>query len=208
MFFEEGWVPVSEVTQEVFRMLQGLKVEDKIGKGHGSMKTVLAVSVWEMLDGATKIGATSSTGRVVDASRDLIAWADPTALMNEHIDLQVGSVGSSQLPDADGTVADVDTRRLRYGSFFNMPVVIPVNSYQSSLGYLAEEVKDDVSEDEALLDGARLILTMVQKGELVTRELARSRIGTTLTRRRFKMAWAIAASKAAELKAPNRWQGL
>jgi len=33
-------------------------------------------------------------------------------------------------------------------------------------------------------------------------------VGTALTRRRFKMAWAIAAAKAPELKAPNRWSGI
>lgn len=208
MFFIEGWVPVSEVTLEVFRILQGLQVGGKIGKGHGSLKTVLAVSVWEMLDGATKIGATTTDGIVVDASRDLTAWADPTALMNEHMDLQMGTVGSSSLPDAKGNPPDRAEQALRYGPFYNLPIVIPVNSYQSSLGYLAEEVKDDATEDQALLDGARMILTMVQKKELVTREIARARIGTALTRRRFKMAWAIAAAKAPELKAPNRWSGI
>ncbi|MEM1386287.1 MAG: hypothetical protein AAF748_00725 [Pseudomonadota bacterium] len=208
MFFIEGWVPVSEVTLEVFRKLQGLHVDGKIGKGHGSLKTVLGISVWEILDGATKIGATGPDGIVVDASRDLTAWADPTALMNEHINLQRGTVGSSRLPGEDGKVPEPTLQAQRYGAFYNLPVVIPVNSYQSSLGYLAEEVKDDASEDEGLREGARTILTMVQKGDLVTREIARARIGTGLTRRRFKMAWAIAAAKVPELRAPNRWTGL
>ena len=49
---------------------------------------------------------------------------------------------------------------------------------------------------------------MLEKGEVVTREIARARIGTALSRRRFKLAWAIAATKVPDLKAPNRWQGL
>ncbi len=208
MFFIEGWVPVSEVTLEVFRRLQALQAEGKIGKGHGSLKTILGVSVWEVLDGATKIGATNPDGTVVDATPDLVSWADPTALMNEHIDLRIGTVGSSRLAREDGSIPEATEQALTYGPFFNLPVVIPLNSYQSSLGYLGEEVKDDATEDTDLLDGARLILSMVDKGELVTRELVRSKIGTSLSRRRFKMAWAIAAAKVPELKKPNRWKGL
>lgn len=208
MFFEEGWIPVSEVTQEAFRKLQALKAANKIGKGHGNLRSILAVSMWDFLDGATKLGVTAPDGSAVEASRDLVAWADPTALQNEHVDLQAGSVGSSQLPDEHGAVPDEAARRALYGPFMNLPIAIPVNSFQSSIGYLEEEVKEDVTEDAALLEGARLILAMVEAKELVTREIARSRIGTKLTRRKFKLAWAIASAKAPELKRPNRWMGL
>ncbi len=208
MFYEEGWIPLSAVTSEVFRKLQALQATGKIGKGHGSLRSVLAVSVWEMLEGATKLGVTAPDGSAVEASRDLVAWADPTALRNEHVDLLVGNVGSSDMPDDTGAPADAATRRMRYGAFLNLPIVVPINSFQSSLGYLPEEVGDDASEDEALLSGAKQILAMVEAKELVTRELARTRVGTKLTRRKFKMAWAIASSKAPELRAPNRWMGM
>ena len=207
MFYEEGWIPLSEVTSEVFRKLQALQADNKIGKGQGNLRSVLAISVWDFLEGATKLGATGPDGEVVEASRDLAAWADPTALQNEHIDLQVGSVGSSALPDDSGAAPDEAARRARYGPFLSLPVVIPINSFQSSIGYLPEEVSGDVSADETLMSGARTILAMAEAG-LVTRELARARIGTALTRRRFKLAWAIASAKRPELKKPNRWLGL
>jgi len=208
MFFEEGWIPLSEVTQEVFRKLQALKAAGKIGKGQGNLRSVMAISIWEFLDAATKLAVTSPGGDAVETSRDLVAWADPTALQNEHIQLQAGTVGSSTLPGEDGKVPDDTARRLLYGPFTNLPIIIPINSYQSSLGYLENEVSEDVTEDTALLESARLILAMVDAKELVTREIARSRIGTKLGRRKFKLAWAIAAAKAPDLKQPNRWLGL
>ena len=192
----------------VFRQLQSLKAQGKIGKGHGSLKSVLAVSVWDLCDAAPKIGATAADGTVVEASGDLLGWADPTELTNEHVNLQIGSVGSTTLRDETGALPDQAALRARYGPFLSLPMVVPINAYQSSLGYLAEEVKADITEDEDLIKGARTILTMLEKGEVVTREIARARIGTALSRRRFKLAWAIAATKVPDLKAPNRWQGL
>ncbi len=208
MFFEEGWTPLSEITADVFRRLQVLRADKKIGRGQGSLGAILAVSVWDICEATTKLGATAPDGTVVSASKDLVLWADPTNLSNEHVNLRTGSVGSTELPDAHGELPDTETQIARYGPFLNLPLVIPINTYQSSVGYMAEEVREDLSQDTALIDGARTILSMVEAGELVTREIAKVRIGTALTRRKFKLAWAMAAAKRPDLKTPNRWQGL
>ncbi|WP_172299496.1 hypothetical protein [Pseudoruegeria sp. HB172150] len=208
MFFEEGWIPLSEVTGEVFRRLQALKSEGKIGRGQGELKSILAVTVWDMCDAATKVGVTATDGTVVSASKDLVAWADPMILSNEHVNLIAGTVGSSDLLDEHGEMADDETLRQRYGPFYTLPIVVPVNNFQSSLTFLAEEVKADISEDEELMKGARTILSMIERKELVTREIARGRVGTSLSRRRFKLAWALAATKVPDLRSPNRWLGL
>ncbi|MDF0600727.1 hypothetical protein P1J78_08295 [Psychromarinibacter sp. C21-152] len=208
MFFEEGWVPLSEVTGDVFRRLQVLQSEGRIGKGHGSLRAVLSVTVWDICEATAKLGVTGSDGTVIAASRDLVAWADPTQLFNEHLNLQIGNVGSSDLLDAHGELPDAETLAGRYGPFLNLPVVIPINTYQSSVGYMAEEVGGDLTTDTALIDGAKTILSMAEGGALLTRETARAKIGTALSRRKFKLAWAMAAAKRPELNKPNRWLGL
>ena len=208
MFFEEGWIPLGEVTGNVFRRLQSLKAENKIGKGQGSLRSILAVTVWDVCEASAKLAVTAPDGTAVSVSKDVVMWADPTSLSNEHVNIQVGTVGSSDMLDEHGDLPDTETLVARYGPFLNLPVVITTNTFQSSIGYLAEEVKDDLTEDKELIDGARTILSMAESGELLTREIARARIGTSLSRRRFKLAWAMAAAKVPELKKPNRWAGL
>ncbi len=208
MFFEEGWVPLSEVTSEVFRRLQAIKAAGELDPGQGDLKVVLAISVWDICDACTKIGATGGDGTVVAASKDLLAWADPRELSNEHVNLTVGTVGSSSLKHADGKSPSSDDLRLRYGPFTNLPVVLPVNNFQSSLTFLEEEVKGDPTKDKLVIQGARTIIEMVDGGGLVTREIARVKLGASLSRRKFKQSWALASQHRPDLAAPNRWQGL
>lgn len=207
MFFEEGWVPLSEVTSEVFRRLQGFQAAGLLSAGTG-LTGVLAVSVWDICDACTKIGITGADGNVIPASKDLVAWADPRSLSNEHVNLVAGTVGSTTLPGGDGTVPGRDALLLRYGPFLNLPLVIPINNFQSSLTFLEEEVKNEDPKDEAVVNGARTILQMVKDGQLVTRDIARTKLGSGLSRRKFKNAWALAARHAPDLAAPNRWTGL
>ncbi|MDJ0627860.1 MAG: hypothetical protein QNJ44_06335 [Rhodobacter sp.] len=208
MFFEEGWVPLSEATSAVFRQLQGLNAEGGIGEGQGSLRLILAITVWDICDAATKVGVTAADGTVIASSKDLVAWADPRELSNEHLNLMAGSVGSSTLRDADGNLPTEAELKARYGPFLHLPVVIPVNNFQSSLTFLAEEVKGNPTKDEEVVNGARTILKMVDSGEVVTREIARSKLGATMSRRKFKLSWALAAQHREDLAKPNRWAGL
>jgi len=208
MFFEEGWVPLSEVTAEVFRRLQAMQVAGNVPDGQGGLLPVLALSVWDICDACSKIGVTGEDGTVIPASKDLVAWADPRDLSNEHINLLVGNIGSTQLQDDEGKAPTLEELRLRYGPFLNLPVVLPVNNFQSSLTFLEEEVKNHDPGDEQVLNAAKAILTMVKNAEMVTRELARTKLGAALSRRKFKVAWSLAAQHHPALAAPNRWTGL
>ena len=207
MFFEEGWVPLSEVTSEVFRRLQALQVEGTVSAPKGLTST-LAISIWDICDACTKIGVTGPDGTVIAASKDLVAWADPISLSNEHLHLVAGTIGSTSLPDDTGAAPTRDALTLRYGAFLNMPVVIPVNNFQSSLTFLEEEVEAAGKPDPAITEAARTILAMLDAGDLVTREILRVKLGSALSRRKFKTVWALAAQHRPELAAPNRWQGL
>lgn len=208
MFFEDGWVPLSDVTSEVFRRLQSLQADGTLANKSNGLTGTLAVSVWDICDACTKIGVTGPDGNVVPASKDLVAWADPHSLSNEHVDLLVGTVGSSTLKGDDGTSPGRDALVLRYGPFLNLPIVIPINNFQSSLSFLADEVTNEAARDEAVINGARTILQMVKEGQMVTRDIARTRLGAGLSRRKFKNAWALAARHHPDLAAPNRWLGL
>jgi len=208
MFFEDGWVPLSEVTAEVFRRLQGFHAAGAINDHTGPLTPVLALSVWDMCDACTKIGVTGPDGAIVPASKDIVAWADPTNLSNEHVDLTQGSVGSTSLPGEDGKLPSRDELHLRYGPFLNLPVVIPINNFQSSLTFLEEEVCGQAAKDEEILKGAQTIVKMLDSGVLVTRDTARVKLGAGLSRRKFKSAWALAAKHRPDLAAPNRWVGL
>lgn len=208
MFFEEGWVPLSEVTTEVFRRLQSFSAAGDMPDTKGGLLPVLALSVWDICDACSKIGVTGGDGNVIPASKDLAAWADPRSLSNEHIDLRIGNVGSTQLPGQDGKLPDRDQLHLRYGPFLNLPVVLPVNNVQSSLTFLEEEVKNQDPGEEQVVNAAKAILTMVKNAEIVTREVARAKLGASLSRRKFKVAWSLAAQHHADLAAPNRWVGL
>jgi len=207
MFFEDGWVPLSEVTSEVFRRLQAMQVAGKPGT-NGALSTTLAISVWDICDACTKIGVTGIDGTIVAASKDLVAWADPRALSNEHLHLVAGTIGSTTLPDDSGEVPDRAALSLRYGPFLNLPVVVPVNNFQSSLTFLEEEVVGQPAKDEMITNAARSILQSLDAGELVTREIARTKLGSALSRRKFKLAWGLAAQHRPDLAAPNRWLGL
>ena len=208
MFFEEGWVPLSEVTSEVFRRLQGFHAAGAIKNHKGPLSPILALSVWDICEACAKIGVTGPDGTVVPASQDLVAWADPRNLSNEHIDLTQGSVGSSKLADAQGNVATLDVLKLRYGPFLTLPVVIPINSFQSSLTFLEEEVCNQSPQDDATVKAAKTIIEMLDSGALLTREIARAKIGAAVSRRKLKAAWALAAHHRPNLAEPNRWGGL
>ena len=208
MFFEEGWVPISEASGEVFRRLQVMQGKNQIEGTDAGLRAILAVSVWDICDACTKIGVTGGDGTVIPASKDLVAWADPRNLSNEHICLIEGTVGSSRLTEAEGGEADPATMALRYGPFLNLPIVIPVNNYQSSMTFLEEEVSNEAEGRKIVAEAAAKIEAMVQAGGLVTREIARSALGASLSRRRFKLAWALASDRVPDLVAPNRWQGL
>lgn len=201
-------MPLSEVTAEVFRRLQAIQAAGDMPDAEGGLLPVLALSVWDICDACSKIGVTGGDGTVIPASKDLTAWADPRNLSNEHIDLLVGNIGSTQLPDAEGKTLTPDALRLRYGPFLNLPLVLPVNNVQSSLTFLEEEVKGHDPRDEQVLKAAQAILTMVKNAQIVTREIARAKLGAALSRRKFKVAWALAAQHHADLAAPNRWTGL
>lgn len=207
MFFDEGWVPIGEVTSEVFRRIQEFHAAGVIHDSNKNLKTLLAVSVWDICDASTKIGVTASDGTVISASKNLTDWSDPRAFSNEHMDITVGTVGSSKMPEDDGKIADRETLIARYGPFLSLPIVVPVNNYQSSLTFLEEEVKKN-SRDEEVVNSAKTILAMVKAGQMVTRSIAQAKLGATLSRRKFKLAWALAAGHHEELAQPNRWLGL
>ncbi len=207
MFFDEGWAPVSDVTAEVFRRLQGYQAAGKVHEGYAGLRELLAISVWDICDASTKVGATGADGTVVSASKDLMAWADPRELSNEHVDLMIGSVGSSSLAPEGGEAVTREELTLRYGPFLSLPLVLPVNNYRSSLTFLEEEVANSPRDDE-VVNAAKVILTMRSGGQLLTRDTARAKLGSTLTRRKFKLAWALASQHHEELAAPNRWLGL
>ncbi len=192
MFFDEGWVPISEVTAEVFRRIQGYSGDGIVHETNKDLKTFLAISVWDICDASTKVGVTSADGRVIPASNDLVAWADPTELSNEHMNVMVGTIGSSTMPGEDGKIADRQQLIDRYGPFLSLPIVVPVNNYQSSLTFLEEEIKKN-SRDEEVVDAAKTILGLVKGGKVVTRSIAQGKLGATLTRRKFKLAWALAS---------------
>lgn len=208
MFFEEGWVPLAEATSEVFRRLQGFVATDKMVAPKAGLSEVLAISVWDICDACTKIGVTGNDGIVVPASKDLVAWADPRNLSNEHLNLRAGNVGSSELTDDAGEAVSQATMITRYGPFFGLPVVIPINNFQSSLTFLEEEVTGQPDRDDMVVEAAKVILTMRKTGDFLTREIARVKLGASLSRRKFKMAWALAAQHAPDLAEPNRWNGL
>ncbi len=206
MFFEEGWVALSDVTAEVFRRLQEMKAAGKTGEG--GLSELLAISVWDICDASTKVGVTGPDGTVIAASKALVAWADPRVLSNEHLNLIAGTVGSTTLKDETGEVPSREALALRYGAFVNMPVVIPINNFQSSMTFLAEEVGDQSKKDPEVVDAARTILQALDGGQLVTRETMRAKLGSGLSRRKLKLAWGLAAQHRPALAEPNRWQGL
>jgi len=209
MFFEDGWVPLSEITGEVLRRLQALRAKAPAGETQTKgLSQDLAISVWDICDAAPKIGVTGPDGAVIPASKDLVAWADPMALSNEHVDLRQGNVGSSSLPDADGHLPDPAELAARYGTFLHLPIVMPINAFQSSLTFLEDELAAQKTRDEAVIEVARAIVARLDSGALLTRDIARREIGAAISRRKFKLAWAIAAQNRPALSAPARWVGL
>lgn len=207
MFFEEGYVPLSEAATEVFRRLQGHKANGEIKDLDRGLKIHLAISIWDICEVSTKIGVTAANSEFIEASKDLIAWADPRELQNEHVDLRIGSVGSSKMPDEDGNIRTRADLEFQYGQFLSLPICIPANSFKSSLTFMAEQVAEPLMGDE-VVTAAKTILTMVKNGEVVTREIARDKMGAGLSRRKLKLAWALACDHHAPLAAPNRWAGL
>ena len=207
MFFEEGYVALSEATAEVFRRLQALQVAGKIVDMKKGLMPHLTVTVWDICEASLKIGTTAANGSFIEASKDVVAWADPRSLSNEHLDLRVGTVGSSTLPGDDGKMRSVQELEFRYGPFLSLPICIPANSFKSSLTFLEEQVQLPLY-DEKVVNAAKVILEMVKAKKTVTREIARAKMGEAMSRRRLKLAWALASDHHPALAAPNRWQGL
>lgn len=207
MFFEDGYVALSEATGEVFKRLQALQSKGAIRDMDHGLKPHLTITIWDICEAATKIGVTAANSSFIEASKDLLAWADPRATSNEHVDIVVGTVGSSSLPGEDGEMRSRADLEFQYGGFLSLPVCIPANSFQSSLSYLEEQVAQPLRDDE-IVTAAKTILTMVKDGEVVTRGIVRDALGSGLSRRKLKLAWALAADHHAPLAAPNRWAGL
>lgn len=207
MFFEEGYVPLATASGEVFKRLQALKEAGKIADLSQGLMPHLTVTVWDICEAALKIGVTASNSAFIEASKDLLAWADPNDTSNEHVDIRIGTVGSSKLPGDDGKMRSREDLQFQYGGFLSLPVCVPANSFQSSLTFLEEQVKQPLRDDE-VLNAAKGILEMVKDGKMVTREIARENLGATLSRRKLKLAWALASDHHAPLKSANRWSGL
>lgn len=207
MFFEEGYVALSEATAEVFRRLQSLGAAGKIVDMERGLKPHLTTTIWDICEAATKIGVTASNSSFIEASKDLIAWADPRSFANEHLDITIGTVGSSTLPGEDGQTRSREDLQFQYGGFLSLPVCIPANSFQSSLTFMDEQVSQPLRDDE-VINGARMILEMVKNGDVLTREIARDKLGTSMSRRKMKLAWGLAADHHPPLALPNRWVGL
>ncbi|MBV0910886.1 hypothetical protein [Anianabacter salinae] len=190
MFFEEGWTTVADVTDEVTERVQAFHAARAQGgtalPTADVMQTDIAISVWEICDAATKVGAMTPTGLMVPASKLLLAWHDPRKMHNRHIDLRQGVVGSS--PDADRAEA-----QSRYGAFLYQPLAIPTNGVESSLTFLDEELTSQSTRDPIVVDTAKMILAEVKAGALVTKRMMRQKAGNAITRRKFKIAWALAA---------------
>ena len=109
--------------------------------------------------------------------------------------------------DDDGKAPTQAELEERYGPFLRLPVCVPVNNFQSSLTFLEHEVKNPL-RDEEIVNAAKAIIAMVDAQKLVTREIAREKLAATLSRRKLKLAWALAADHRPQLAAPNRWEGL
>lgn len=207
MFFEDGYVALSEATSEVFKRLQGLKAKGVINDLENGLKPHLTLTIWDICEVSTKIGVTASNSSFIEASKDLLAWADPREFHNEHVNIMIGTVGSSTLPDEDGNIRSREDLEFQYGGFLSLPVCIPANSFQSSLSFLEEQVKQPLRDDE-VVNAAKIILTMVKNGEVINRGIARDKMGAGMSRRKLKLAWALAAEHHPPLAAPNRWAGL
>lgn len=207
MFYEEGYLPLASVTGEVFRRLQAYRTQGVIAEMDRGLQPHLTTTIWDICDASQKIGVTASNSTFIEASKDLVAWADPRSFSNEHVDLQIGTVGSSQLTGEDGKSRSREDLQFQYGGFLSLPVCVPANSVQSSLSFLEEQVRQPL-RDQEVVNAAKTILQMVKDGELVTREIAKSKLGAGLSRRKLKLAWALAADHHPPLAEPNRWAGL
>lgn len=195
MFFEEGWATLSDVTADVVSRVQSFHAAHETGASEKRILADAALSVWEICDAATKAGVTSVDGRIVSASKALITWDDPRRFWNRHIDLRAGNVGSSMAAEET-----VEAKRARYGAFLYLPLVIPLNGVQSSLTFLEEELSEDQKKDPEVVKVAAQIVAEVEAGKLITRDIARRRIATGLSRRKFKIAWTLATDKQPGLR--------
>lgn len=199
MFFEEGWSSIADVTVEVQERVLSFHAEQAKATGRPvSQRRVMAdvaLSVWEICDAATKAGVTVAGGGLVPASKGLLAWEDPRSPINRHVDIRAGTVGSG------GAAAGLSEAELRarYGAFLYLPLSVPQNGVESSLTFLEEELRTQAVRDEELLTVAARIIAASEAGETLTRGIARRTIGGALTRRKFKIAWALAADKRPEL---------
>lgn len=207
MFFEEGYIPLSEATGEVFKRLQAYQAKGIIKDINKGLRPHLTIAIWDICEVSTKIGVTASNSSFIEASKDLVAWADPLSMSNEHINLQIGSVGSSELPGEDGSMRSRADLEFQYGGFLSLPVCVPANSFKSSLTFLEEQVQQPL-HDEEVVNAARALLQRIKNGQIVTREIARDTLGASLSRRKLKLAWSLAAQHHKPLVQPNRWDGL
>lgn len=201
MFFEEGWTSIADVTVEVTDRVQKFYARRTEADGAPvpsaeAMRMDVAISVWEICDVATKVGAVTPTGQMIPASKVLTAWHDPRKMHNAHIDIRYGVVGSS--PDADR-----DEAQARYGAFIFQPLSIPTNGVESSLSFLDDELAAQSTKDPLVVDTAKLILAEAKAGHIVTRTIMREKAGSRVSRRKFKLAWALAAEAH-----PPLWQDI
>ncbi len=190
MFFEEGWTSIADVTHEVTERVQRFhagRVKDGTPlPGKDAMRSDIAISVWEICDAATKAGVMTQTGLMVPASKLLLTWHDPRKTHNAHIDIRRGVVGSS--PDLKPEEA-----QSRYGAFLYLALAVPTNGVESSLTFLDEELADQNPRDPKVVDTAKMILGEVKAGRMVTKPMMREKAGNGISRRKFKLAWALAA---------------
>jgi hypothetical protein len=188
MFFEEGWISVADVTREVADRVQSFHAaQGGALPGDAEILAEVALSVWEICDAATKAAVTAPDGQVVQASKALLEWDDPRKLWNPHLDLRLGNIGSAAAGETT-----LEALRARYGAFLHLPMILPLNGVQSSLTFLEEELRDKPERDEETLKVAAGIVTAAQDGQLMTRGIARRGIGANISRRKFKIAWALA----------------
>ncbi|WP_131802630.1 hypothetical protein [Limimaricola pyoseonensis] len=132
MFYKDDWMPLSDS----FRVLHAAETWVSTANGFDIDSTVRTTSkhLWTHLNEVDQIGVLLSNGEIVFASKRLVDDDFFGERSNAHVDLLIGTVGSTTAEEIEHFRSNDDLIK-RYGPFLGCPILLKQKEF---IGYMAK----------------------------------------------------------------------
>lgn len=222
MFAPKGWISLREIYFTITAIFDE--------KGHIGDIEIFGDEnfevTWLYLQESSEVAVCLPSGEPVSASRLLIFSDNPYDNLNDHIDISVGTVGSSQSSNHMSEPPDERELQRRYGPFLHLPLIFPHDDFLEFLddfeadipAYIGPRLSTTDETDPLPIGENQLfskrdmspravseeIIRLADLGKLPKFQDAKALLAKEQSVRSFRFAWNLAREKRPEISRPGR----